>query len=153
MPAPFRHALLALAFAAAPLAAQLGPVTTNIREEAAVREVIGLYFRAHETGDGKFIEQVFHPALTMMGIRNDSLALRSAQQYWSGFSGRPAADEALRRRWIDRVEVFGHAASVRVVLDYPTVTYVDFFALLKIDGEWKIVSKVYATEPKPRPTP
>ena len=48
---------------------------------------------------------------------------------------------AQRRRWIDRVEVFGHAAHVRVVLDYPAVTYVDFFALLKIDGEWNIVSK------------
>lgn len=86
----------------------------------------------------------------MMGVRNDSLVVRSAEQYWSGFSGRSASDEAARRRWIDRVEVFGHAASVRVVLDYPTVTYVDFFALLKIDGEWKIVSKVYATEVKAR---
>lgn len=147
------RALLLLVLLASPLAAQQGPVTANITEEAKVREVIGLYFRAHETGDGKFIEQIFHPELKMMGIRNDSLSVRSAEQYWSGFSGRPAADEAVRRRWIDRVEVFGHAANVRVVLDYPTVTYVDFFALLKINGEWKIVSKVYATEPKPRANP
>lgn len=139
---------------AAPLSAQQqGAVTTNITEEAKVREVIALYFRAHETGSGAFIQQIFHPELKMMGVRNDSLVVRSAEQYWSGFSGRPAADEATRRRWIDRVEVFGHAANVRVVLDYPTVTYVDFFALLKIDGEWKIVSKVYATEAKVRATP
>jgi hypothetical protein len=153
MPVSFVRALVALTLVAAPLSAQLGPVTTNVREEAAVREVIGLYFRAHETGDGAFIQQSFHPELKMMGVRNDSLIVRSAEQYWSGFSGRPAADEATRRRWIDRVEVFGHAANVRVVLDYPTVTYVDFFALLKINGEWKIVSKVYATEAKPRPAP
>jgi hypothetical protein len=138
---------------AAPLSAQQGAVTTNITEEAKVREVIALYFRAHETGSGTFIQQIFHPELKMMGVRNDSLVVRSAEQYWSGFSGRAAADESTRRRWIDRVEVFGHAANVRVVLDYPTVTYVDFFALLKIDGEWKIVSKVYATEAKVRATP
>jgi len=145
-----RLVALALLILAVPLTAQQGPVTTNITEEAKVREVIGLYFRAHETGNGAFIQQIFHPELKMMGVRNDSLVVRSAEQYWSGFSGRSAADEATRRRWIDRVEVFGHAANVRVVLDYPTVTYVDFFALLKINGEWKIVSKVYATEPKAR---
>lgn len=147
-------AVLAALVIAAPLSAQQqGAVTTNITEEAKVREVIALYFRAHETGNGSFIQQIFHPELKMMGVRNDSLVVRSAEQYWSGFSGRAAADEAARRRWIDRVEVFGHAANVRVVLDYPTVTYVDFFALLKIDGEWKIVSKVYATEAKVRATP
>lgn len=140
-------------FLCAPHAGAQGPVTTNITEEAKVREVIALYFRAHETGNGNFIQQIFHPELKMMGVRNDSLIVRSAEQYWSGFSGRAAVDEAARRRWIDRVEVFGHAANVRVVLDYPTVTYVDFFALLKIDGEWKIVSKVYATEAKVRSTP
>ncbi len=153
MPTSFLRALVALLLVSAPLAAQQGPVTQNITEEAKVREVIGLYFRAHETGSGAFIQQIFHPELKMMGVRNDSLVVRSAEQYWSGFSGRAAADEATRRRWIDRVEVFGHAANVRVVLDYPTVTYVDFFALLKINGEWKIVSKVYATEAKPRATP
>lgn len=153
MPTSFLRALVALVLVSAPLAAQQGPVTANITEEAKVREVIGLYFRAHETGNGSFIQQIFHPELKMMGVRNDSLVVRSAEQYWSGFSGRAAADEATRRRWIDRVEVFGHAANVRVVLDYPTVTYVDFFALLKVNGEWKIVSKVYATEAKPRATP
>ena len=37
---------------------------------------------------------------------------------------------------------------MRVVLDYPTVTYVDFFALLKIDGEWKIVNKTFTSRTK-----
>ena len=148
MPSSIFRALLALALLVAPAVAQQGPVTANITEEAKVRDVIAQYFRAHETGSGAFIQQVFHPALKMMGVRNDSLVVRSAEQYWSGFSGRPAADEATRRRWIDRVEVFGHAANVRVVLDYPTVTYVDFFALLKINGEWKIVNKIYVSQRK-----
>lgn len=43
------------------------------------REVIGLYFRAHETGNGAFIQQIFHPELNMMGLRNDSLVVRSAE--------------------------------------------------------------------------
>jgi hypothetical protein len=35
-----------------------------------------------------------------------------------------------------------------VVLDYPNATFNDFFSLLKIGGEWKIVSKVFSSQPK-----
>lgn len=127
-----------------------GPLGAQATEEAKVRETLALYLRAHETGEGRYIQQAFHPELRMLGIRNDSLVMRTAEQYWSGFSGRPAADEARRRRTIASVEVFGHAAAARVVLEYPAVTYVDLFTLLKVDGTWRIVSKVYATEPAAR---
>ena len=60
----------------------------------------------------------------------------------------PAADEAGRKRAIESVDVAGTAASARIVLDYPTVRFVDYMTLLKIDGEWKIVSKVFYAEPK-----
>lgn len=132
---------------ASPAAAQL-PVNATAAEEARVRATVELYLRAHATGDGAYIRQAFHPELKMLGVRNDSLLVRSAEQYWSGFSGRPAADEAQRRRWISSVEVFGSAATARVVLDYPQQTFIDLFTLLKVDGEWKIVSKVWTVEAK-----
>lgn len=83
---PIATALLAILLCAPELGAQ-GPIASNVAEEAKVRDVIALYFRAHETGDDKFIQQIFHPDLKMMGMRNDSLIVRSAEQYWSGFSG------------------------------------------------------------------
>lgn len=61
----------------------------------------------------------------------------------SGFNGKPAGDEARRKRRIDRIELHGNAGMARVTLDYPTVTFTDYFVLLKVDGEWKIASKVY----------
>jgi hypothetical protein len=36
----------------------------------------------------------------------------------------------------------------RIVLDYPTVKFVDYMTLLKIDGEWKIINKSFYAEPK-----
>ncbi len=39
-------------------------------------------------------------------------------------------------------------ASAKVVLDNPGVRIYDFFSLLKINGEWKIVNKSYTFERK-----
>ncbi|MFN2412266.1 MAG: nuclear transport factor 2 family protein [Pyrinomonadaceae bacterium] len=49
---------------------------------------------------------------------------------------------------MESVEVSGNAARPKIILDYPTVRFVDYMTLLKINGEWKIVSKVFHAEPK-----
>ncbi len=141
-----RRAALLLPLIAAPLLAQ-GPVAAALSEEAQVRATVELYIRAHATGDGALIDRAFHPELKLVGVRNDSVLVRSGLDYARSVSGRPPADEAQRRRWIAGMEVFGQGAT-RVVLDYPTLTYVDFFTLLKVNGEWKIVSKVWTVQPK-----
>jgi hypothetical protein len=66
----------------------------------------------------------------------------------SGFSVQPATDEANRKRRIESVDVTGNAAIAKVVLDYPQATLTDYFALLKIDGKWQIVNKIFHSEPK-----
>ncbi|HEV2666973.1 MAG TPA: nuclear transport factor 2 family protein [Blastocatellia bacterium] len=38
-----------------------------------------------------------------------------------------------------------------MVLDYPTVKFTDYMALLKVDGEWKIINKTFYAEPKAKP--
>ena len=45
---------------------------------------------------------------------------------------------------IDVLSIEGTAATVRVVLeDWHGIAFTDFHNLLKIDGEWKIVAKVF----------
>ena len=63
-------------------------------------------------------------------------------------SGKPAADESKRKRAIEAIDVVGNAAVARIILDYPTVKFIDYMTLLKINGEWKIVNKSFYAEPK-----
>ena len=35
-----------------------------------------------------------------------------------------------------------------MILDYPAVRITDYFTLLKVDGTWKIMNKVFHSEPK-----
>ncbi len=118
-------------------------------EEAAVRAALEHYLLGHATGDGAHYEMVFHPQSKLFWMRDDTLNTRTSADYIAGASGSPAADEDQRRREITMVDVTGDAAVARIVLDYPTVVLTDYMSLLKIDGEWKIVNKIFTAEPKP----
>lgn len=119
-------------------------------DEAAVRAALNHYLLAHSTGDGNHIKDVFHPELKMFFAREGQIRFRPGPEYIAGFSGRPAADEAQRKRRIESVDITGTAAMAKVVLDYPAATLTDYFQLVKANGEWKIVSKIFHSEPKAR---
>ena len=135
-------AVALIAVAREPLAAQ------SAADEAAVRAAVEAYLHAHASGSAERLRPVFHDVANLYFVRADTLAQRSGAEYLNGFSGTPAADEAQRRRWISMVDVTGDAAVARVVLDYPTVTITDYFALLRIEGEWRIVNKIFSSQPK-----
>lgn len=110
------------------------------------------YLKGHATGDGEYMRKAFHTDGNLIFIRDGKFTTRSFADYIAGFSGKPAADEAQRKRSIEAVDVSGNAASAKIILDYPATRFVDYMSLLKIDGEWKIVSKIFYAEPKAKPT-
>jgi hypothetical protein len=68
-------------------------------------------------------------------------------EYCSRFTGKPAADEATRRRTIDSVDITGTAAMARATLVHGQTTLRDYFVLLKVDGEWRIANKTFSAVP------
>jgi len=117
-------------------------------DEAAIRATIEHYFRAHATGDGTHLLQAFRPELHMMFVRDGAFQQKTRDEFIAGFSGKPADDEAQRKRTIEMIDVTGNAAVAKIKLDYPRATLTDYFTLLKIDGEWKIVNKIFHSQPK-----
>jgi methenyltetrahydromethanopterin cyclohydrolase len=101
------------------------------------------YLRAHETGDADFMRKAFSSDAKVVGYMGGKMIVWSVDDYARRFSGKPAADEALRKRRFEVIDMTGDAAVARVVLDYPTVKFVDYMSLLKVDGEWKIIHKSF----------
>jgi len=117
-------------------------------EKAGVRVPLENYIKGHETGDPEYMRKAFHTEGNLIFIRDGKYTTRSFTEYIGGMTGKPAADEKDRKRSIESIDVMGTAAVAKVILDYPTVKFVDYFTLLKIDGEWKIVNKSFHAEPK-----
>jgi hypothetical protein len=116
--------------------------------EAGPRGALELYIQGHATGNGDFWRQAFHKDARIEGIREGKLVSRTREEFAAGASGKPADDEARRQRRIVSVDVMDDAAFAKIELDYPKVKFTDYFTLLKVDGEWKIMSKVYHGDPK-----
>ncbi len=118
-------------------------------EISGARRPIELYLQGHATGKVDYIDEAFHPQAHIQGHRLDgSFVDWTLEEYRKGFRGKPASDESQRRRTIDLVEVQGKAGIARATLDYPTAVFTDLFLLLKHEGRWKIMNKVFEVRPK-----
>jgi hypothetical protein len=134
----------------------LGIVPSSARaqagsEEAAVRKALDHYLQGHATGDGAHHRMAFYPQANLYFVQNGALTTLSSEEYASRSSGKPAADEAQRKRRIVSVDISGTAAIAKIELDYPNVRLVDYMSLLKVNGEWKIIAKIFDRQNKAAP--
>ncbi|HET6671165.1 MAG TPA: nuclear transport factor 2 family protein [Pyrinomonadaceae bacterium] len=127
------------------------PARAQNAEDAAVRQAIEHYFRGHATGQGEHFRKVFHPDAKLFAVRDGKYWQLTSEEYISRAPGKPAADEAQRKRSVESVDISGNAAIAKVVLDYPQVKFTDYMSLLKIDDQWMIVNKTFYSEPKAKP--
>jgi hypothetical protein len=124
-------------------------------EKDSVRVPLENYIEAHATGDPEFARKAFHTEGNMIWIRDGKYSSETFDSFIKrAFTGKPAADEESRKegRKIESIDIAGNAAVAKIVLDYPTVKFVDYMTLLKIDGEWRIINKSFFAEPKSKPS-
>ncbi|MFT5144027.1 MAG: hypothetical protein ACI80V_003620 [Rhodothermales bacterium] len=112
-------------------------------ESSAVETALRNYLRGHATGDGAHHAKAFHPVSNLYWMRDGELNTRTSEAYIAGALGTPAENESERLRFIDWVDVTGDAAVAKIVLDYPGAYIVDYMSLLKVDGRWQIVNKIF----------
>lgn len=141
--------LLLFGLLAAPALAQ--HTASDDPEVPAIEAAIGRYFQGHATGQGAHFERAFHPVAHLFWVRDGVFRQRTGEAYIAGAPGTPPADEADRKRRIDWIDRTGDAAVVKVVLDYPRATFVDYMSMLKIDGTWQIVNKTFQILPASAP--
>lgn len=113
-------------------------------DEAAVRAAVNHYLQGHALGSPDEFSKAFHPDAMLFWVTPDgALGKRTSGEYIKGASGKPAADEPQRKRHILSVDIAGTAAVAKVELDYPTVHFIDYLSLLKVNGEWKVINKIF----------
>lgn len=127
---------------------QSGTALAKHYEEEAAKKPLMNYLKGHETGKAEYMKAAFHTEGKLMYMRDGKFTTIEFADYIGRMRGKPAADEANRKRYIESVDVSGSAAVGKIILDYPSARFVDYMTLLKIDGEWKIVNKAFYVERK-----
>lgn len=130
-----RSALLTLLILALP--AQAGDV-----EDVMVP--LQAYLDGHASGDAARFRRAFADDAQLVGWKDGRYVRRSAADYIAqAASGRPPADEHLRRRWVRSINVTGKVATAVIELDYPSMKALDHMSLLRFDDGWRIVVKSF----------
>ncbi|ODV43351.1 3-hydroxyisobutyrate dehydrogenase [Cupriavidus sp. UYMMa02A] len=117
-------------------------------QHLAALEPIENYLKGHATGKAEYIRKAFHPDARIISFRDRVLYSLTVDEFSARFQGEPAADEAQRKRFITQFDVTGNAGTAKVVLQYPGVTFTDYFTLLEIDGVWGIANKTFNAAPQ-----
>jgi hypothetical protein len=124
----------------------MSSIVAKADDAAGPRVPLNLYLKAHATGDPSHLRQAFLPTARIEGVRDGKLVSWNLEEFCTRFSGKPADDEAQRKRTIDSVDVNGTAGSARLTLVHGKTTFTDYFVLVKAGDEWKIASKVYVAQ-------
>lgn len=138
-----KHALLVVALI---LALWVTPSESSDPDIEGIQQAVQHYLDGHATGDPAVMARAFHESARLQFIRMGQYSTRSLEAYLGGMGGSPADDEADRRRRVVSVDYTGDAGVAKLELDYPGALITDYMQLLKIDGEWKIVNKIFTVD-------
>ncbi len=116
--------------------------STDVSEYDAIAKAVQPYIDGAKSGKGDDMKPAFHEDATIFGYVGDDLFAGPIQQLFAWNDDNGAATELQVR--IASIDVVGTVATVRLELDNWTGhRFTDMFTLLKVDGEWKIMNKVF----------
>lgn len=133
------------------------PAVTDLAaaDLAAITAVIDDYFAGVHHGDVARLERAFHPDATLVGEVRGAPYRKSRAEYLAIVRDRPAPARlgAPYRMRVLGVDVWEGAAVARLLTPIGGVEYVDFMALQRRDGAWRIVHKLFAHAEAPGEAP
>ena len=116
-------------------------------EHDAITETVRRYVEGGRSGRTEEMKAAFHPDATIFGYIGAELFGGPIQKLfdWNDQNG-PAAGLQSRLASVDIADTI---ATARLELDNWTGhKFTDMFTLLKVGGEWKIISKVFYLHPE-----
>ncbi len=115
---------------------------TNVSEHDVIAKVVQRYIDGARSGRGDDMKPAFHKDATIFGYVGADLFAGPIEKLfdWNDENG-PATGLQARIANIDLIDT---VATVRLELDNWTGNrFTDLFTLLKLDGKWKIMNKVF----------
>jgi hypothetical protein len=114
---------------------------------AAVRAVMERYIEAVFKADVDTLRGLFHPVAVMSGYLGDKLLAGSPEPFLTDVGGRPSMEASGAPYTADILDIHASSLTAGLRLEetgfFGQFSFVNYFHLLKVDGEWKIISKTF----------
>ena len=123
---------------------------TYVEDYQAITKVLNKYIEGCKQAKSSIMKPAFNEHATMYSVGADGKLDGGASPIL--FEGidknfRPSPDAQAA---ITRIEIVGNAASARIDANGMSgLSFTDFFQLLKVEGKWTVVSKIFQTHEAP----
>jgi hypothetical protein len=120
---------------------------TDRTDMQQIQALMQTYIEGARTGSSDHIRPIFHEMATICGYVGPDLFASPIAGFYEWHDGNGAAVDV--KAGDLRIDIEGTAASVRIEIDNWTGhRFTDFFTLVRIDGRWQILSKVFYMHPE-----
>lgn len=112
----------------------------------AVSNVINDYLDGLYLCDTDLLAHVFHPRAIYATADEEPLLFRTMDEYFPVVAARtsPASRNESRMSAIESIDFAGENTSLaRVRCTFAAKDFVDFLTFIRVDGNWRIISKVF----------
>lgn len=113
-----------------------------------IEETLQKYITGSTGGQPQLLKEAFHPDLKLYYVKNDSIKTWAGTAYIEDTKeGKPTGESGK----ILSIDFENNAAVAKVEIAHPKskTPYVDYFMLLKTDGKWTIVHKMFTKRKTP----
>jgi len=116
------------------------PKSKNDLEQ--ITDILNDYIEGTANGQPERLRKAFHPNFNLYTVANDTLWIRSGEQYISAIK---VGEKVNRVGKIVSIDIANDTAIAKAEVVMPNwKTFTDYFLILKYKGNWKIVHKSYS---------
>ena len=119
---------------------------TNLDEYDAIAKTVQYYTDGAKSGRGADMQPAFHQDATIFGYADGEIFAGPIQKLFKSVD-QDAPATGLQARMVS-IDIINTIAAVRLEFDdWNGHRYTDLLTLLKANGEWKIMNKVFHEHP------
>jgi len=110
-----------------------------------IKTVVSQYFQAIFYGDSDTLENTFHPQALLFGDIKGEPYFKTVADYIDGIKSRKSPNDLGEdfKMKILSIEIMSNMATVKAHVPMLGFNYYDFLSLNFVQGEWKIVNKLF----------
>ncbi|TCL72058.1 nuclear transport factor 2 family protein [Rhizobium sp. BK251] len=122
-------------------------------EAKEIEAVVHLYVEGMTFANEAAMRKAFHPRAAIVGNYDGALEWLSRDEFIKAVAEEGGAEPGTQPYMdIQIIDIAGDAANVKVVDEFAGARFTDYLSLLKVDGRWAIIHKVYYLQGQARPS-
>ena len=114
-----------------------------------IDQVIQDYFQGYQQADTVLIKKSFHHQTRLLSVDNGKMDVTEMQDWLTSLEDRRERGDIRKGKLeIVSVDITQETASVKLNITFEKFSFTDYLSLLRVEGKWIIVGKIYHYRPK-----